>query len=89
MRIAPKLHFAGADIERSHPMLDLPLIAMHDAERIRGEHGDFVVGQIDDPLGMPDKRRVKETLGLEVPNSDSMVCRDRYQVVALEINTID
>ena len=38
-------------------MLHLALIAVHDPQRIGRDHGQFVIGQINNPLRVPHQRR--------------------------------
>ena len=37
--------------------VDVALIAMDDAQRVGGDHGELVIGQIDDLVGVADERR--------------------------------
>ena len=54
---------------------------------------DHVVGSVRlhrcDTSGMSNKGRVKKTLSSEIPNPSSLVGRNRYQMVALEMNPVD
>ena len=38
-------------------MVDVPVVAVDDAERVGGDDGQLVVGQVDDLVGVADQRR--------------------------------
>ena len=42
-----------------HVVRDVAFVAMDDAERVGGDDGDLVVGQIDDRVGVADERRAR------------------------------
>ena len=57
VRIAAELDLRRVDIEHLHVVPHVAFIAMDDSDRLGGDHGDFIVGQVDDAIGVPDERR--------------------------------
>ena len=52
MGIAAQLDLRGVDIEHLHVMSDVAFVAVDDSDRLGGDDGDFIVGQIDDAIGV-------------------------------------
>ena len=57
VREAAQFDVAGLDFEHLHAVLDVALVAMDDAKGVGGDDGQFVIGQVDDLVGVADQRR--------------------------------
>ena len=51
------IRMVGLDVQHFHAVLNRALFTMNDAQRMGGDHGHFVVGQIDDLIGIAYQRR--------------------------------
>ena len=57
VRIVAQLDLVALGLEQLHVVVDVPVVAVHDANRPVGDHGDLVVGEVDDLVGVADQRR--------------------------------
>ncbi len=53
---AAQLHLVRIDVELLDPQSNMPLVAMDHPELIGGYHGEFMLAQVDDPVGASGQR---------------------------------
>ena len=54
---AAQADVVGVDIQHVDAVGDVSLVAVNDLQRIAGQHGQFMVGQVDDLVGVAGQRR--------------------------------
>ncbi len=57
MRIAVELDVVGHQVEHLHVVVDQLLLAIDHPQTVGRDDGQFVIGQVDDPIGMSGQRR--------------------------------
>ena len=57
VRKAAEFDLRRVDVEQLHVVAHVAFVAVDDADRLGRDHREFVVGQVDDAIGVSDERR--------------------------------